>query len=157
ALPTAMAVNIATHDLFVACTGAGGSVVVIDGALKQIIKTVGSLPAGATSIALDPITNVAMVVSPTANTYTAINAASNYLVTIQPGDITADPIAAAYDPSPDTGLFFVADTGDGNIFFCLGDGLFHLGNDFQTHMSGAAALAINPTTNQMGLAYPTAD
>lgn len=157
ALPTAMAVNIATHGLFVACTGTSGSVVVIDGTLKQIIKTVGSLPTGATSITIDPITNVALVVSPTANTSTAINAASNYSVVIQPGDTGADPIVAAYQPSAETGLFYAADTGDGNIFFCLGDGLFGFGNAYQTHLAGAHALAINPTTNQMGLVYPPGD
>jgi YVTN family beta-propeller protein len=79
--PTAMALNIATHDLFVACGGASGSVVVIDGSLKQIIQTVNNLPAGATTISIDPVTNVAIMESPTANMHTAIDAAHGYAVT----------------------------------------------------------------------------
>ena len=38
--PAAMALNIATHSLFVACTGGSGSVVVIDGNHNQILTTV---------------------------------------------------------------------------------------------------------------------
>ena len=151
--PTAMALNVATHYLFVACTGASGSVVVIDGAHKQIVTTVGSIPTGTTSISVDPITNVAVLASPTANIYTVVDAANGYSVLQEPGDTGADPIATAYDAGG-PGLFFVADTGDGNIFFADGTGIVTLGNAYQTQHSGAGGLAMNPTTNQMGVVYP---
>jgi YVTN family beta-propeller protein len=151
--PTAMALNVATHYLFVACTGASGSIVVIDGAHKQIVTTVGSIPPGTTSISIDPITNVAALASPTANIYTVVDAANGYSVLQEPGDAGADPIATAYDAGG-PGFFFVADTGDGNIFFADGTGIVTLGNAYQTHLSGAGGLAINPTTNQMGVVYP---
>lgn len=153
--PTSMAVNLVTHSLFVACTGATGSVVVIDGTARQIIKTIGSLPIGATSISVDPVSNVAIIVSPTANTLIVINVPDNYSVTSVPGDTGADPIATAYDPGLG-GMFYIADTGDGNVFFADGSGLVTLGNAYQTELDGASALAINTTTNQMGVAYHAA-
>jgi DNA-binding beta-propeller fold protein YncE len=85
-----------------------------------------------------------------------INAANGYSVVEEPGDTGADPFATAYDPGG-PGNFFLADAGDGNIFFSDGSGLITLGNDYQTHTSGAGALAVNPTTNQMGLVYPAGD
>jgi YVTN family beta-propeller protein len=154
--PTTMALNLATHTVFVACSGASGSVVVIDGAHNRVLTTVGSLPTGATSISVDPVTNVATLVSPTANIYTVIDAANGYAVTEEPGDTGADPFATAYDPGG-AGLFLEADTGDGNIFFADGSGIVTLGNAYQTHLSGAGALAVNPTTNQMGLVYPASE
>jgi DNA-binding beta-propeller fold protein YncE len=156
AQPTAMALNLATHSVFVSCTGASGSVVVIDGTHNHILTTVGSLPTGMTSISVDPVTNVATSVSPTANVYTVIDAANGYSVVEEPGDTGADPLATAYDPGGD-GLFLSADTGDGNIFFADGSGIITLGNAYQTHLGGANALAVNPTTNQMGLVYPAGD
>jgi len=43
--PKAMALNPATHAVFVASTGASGSVVVIDGVHDQIATTIGALPS----------------------------------------------------------------------------------------------------------------
>jgi YVTN family beta-propeller protein len=153
--PMAMALNIATHDLFVACAGASGSVVVIDGSLKQIIHTVNSLPAGATTISVDPVTNVATIESPTANMHTAIDAAHGYAVTEQAADSGAKPIASAFDPGEE--LFFQADSGDGNIFFADGTGIINFGDAYGTMEAGAGVLAIGPATNQMALAYPAGD
>ncbi len=59
--PTAMALNPATHAVFVANTGTSGSVVVIDGVHDQIATTIGSLPVGAASISVAPQTDVALV------------------------------------------------------------------------------------------------
>ncbi|HEY2713054.1 MAG TPA: hypothetical protein VGI60_11110 [Chthoniobacterales bacterium] len=154
--PAVMAVNIATHAVFVACTGATGSVVVIDGSAKQVVKTITNLPAAPTSIAIDPATNVANIASPVANVHTVINAANNYSVTQQSGDSGAKPNAIAFDPGG-TGLFFIADTGDGDVFFADGSGIVTLGNAYITQESGSNALAVNPSTNQMALAYPSGD
>jgi YVTN family beta-propeller protein len=155
ARPAAMALNIATHDLFVACAGTSGSVVVIDGSTKQIIHTVNSLPAGATTISVDPVTNVATLESPTANMHTAIDAAHGYAVTEQPAAAGANPVGSAFDPGEE--LFFQLDSGDGNIFFADGTGIINFGNAYTTMEAGAGAIAIGPSTNQMALAYPAGD
>jgi YVTN family beta-propeller protein len=153
--PTALAINLATHALFVACTGNSGSVVVIDGTQNQIIKTVSGLPTGNTSISVDPVSNVATLASPTSNIYTVINAANGYAVTEEPADTGADPFATAYDPGG-PGAFFEADSGDGNIFFADGTGIINFGNAYQTHVAGAGGFALNPATNQMGWSIPRA-
>ncbi len=150
AQPTAITLNIATHSVFVACTGSSGSVVVIDGTNNVILATVGSIPSGVTSISVDPETNIVVLASPTAPSASAIaviDAGNGYTVEAIPGDIGAKPTATAYDAG---GLFFIADNGDGNIYFAGGDGQFTLGNDYQTHFSLFTSLAVNPTTNQMG-------
>ncbi|SPE44879.1 hypothetical protein SBA7_560002 [Candidatus Sulfotelmatobacter sp. SbA7] len=65
--PAAMALNLATHAVFVACyLDSSGSEVVIDGTHNQIATTVGNLPGGMTSISVDPITNVSVSTSPSA-------------------------------------------------------------------------------------------
>jgi YVTN family beta-propeller protein len=79
--PAAMALNPATHAVFVANTGASGSVVVIDGVHDQIATTIGSLPVGATSISVAPQTNVALVTFQASNALSLIDAANNYAVT----------------------------------------------------------------------------
>jgi YVTN family beta-propeller protein len=79
--PTAMALNPATHAVFVANTGASGSVVVIDGVHDQIATTIGSLPVGATSISVAPQTNVVLVTFQASNALSVIDAADNYAVT----------------------------------------------------------------------------
>jgi len=149
--PTAMALNVATHAVFVACTGSSGSAVVIDGTKNQMLTTINSLPAGTTSLSIDPASNVAMLTSPSTNLTAVIDAANGYTVTIGTGEAGANAMATAYDAD---GLFFLADNGDGNIFYCTGDGLFNLGDAYQTHASGATAIAVNPTTNQIGTVYP---
>jgi len=154
--PTALAINLATHAIFVACTGSSGSVVVIDGTQNQIVKTVSGLPTGNTTISVDPVSNVATLASPAANIYTVINAANGYAVTEEPADTGAAPFATAYDPGG-PGTFFEADSGDGNIFFADGSGVINFGNAYQTHESGAGGFALGPTTNQMGLVYPAGD
>lgn len=158
ALPKAMALNIATHDLFVACTGASGSVVVIDGTQNAIITTVKtSIPAGITSISVDPSTNIVVAVSPTASTSSAvavIDAGNGYSVQSVPSDSGAKPTATAFDPG---GLFFIADNGDGNIFFSDGSGLVTLGDAYDTQEAGASNLALSTSTNQMGVLYPAGD
>jgi YVTN family beta-propeller protein len=79
--PTAMALNPATHAVFVANTGASGSVVVIDGVHDQIATTIGSLPVGATSISVAPQTNVVLVTFEASNALSVIDVANNYAVT----------------------------------------------------------------------------
>jgi len=79
--PVAMALNPATHAVFVANTGASGSVVVIDGVHDQIAQTISSLPVGATSISVAPQTNVALVAFNAGNAISVIDAANNYAVT----------------------------------------------------------------------------
>ncbi len=79
--PAAMALNPATHAVFVANTGASGSVVVIDGVHDQIATTISSLPVGATSISVAPQTNVALVAFNAGNALSVIDAANNYAVT----------------------------------------------------------------------------
>ena len=150
--PTAMALNVATNSLFVACSGASGSVVVIDGIHRQILTTV-PVATGTTSISVDPVTNVAVLVSPTANLHTIINAANGYSVQTETGDSGAKPFATVYD----TGIFLSADNGDGNIFFSDGSGIITLGNAYTTDLSGANGLAVNPTTNQMVVLYAGTD
>jgi len=76
-----MALNPATHAVFVASTGASGSVVVIDGVHDQIATTIGALPVGATSISVAPQTNVALVTFEASNALSVIDAANNYAVT----------------------------------------------------------------------------
>jgi YVTN family beta-propeller protein len=147
--PTAVTLNIATHSVFVACTA--GSVLVIDGNKNVILTTVNGIPAGVTSISVDPETNIVVVASPTApyiGAIAVIDAGNGYTVEDIPGDSGAKPTATAYDAG---GLFFVADNGDGNIYFAGGDGQFTLGNDYQTDLSEYTSLAVNPTTNQMGV------
>ena len=151
--PVALALNVASHDLFVACTGRTGTMVVIDGVHAQVITTVKSLPADISSISVDPMTNVAVLVSPSANKYVAIDAANGYAVTTASGDGAADPDATAYDPA-DGGLFFFGDSGDGNVFFSLGDGGIHLGNAYAIPVIGTGALALNPNVNLMGVVLP---
>ena len=79
--PTAMALNPATHAVFVANTGASGSVVVIDGVHDQIATSIGSLPVGATSISVAPQTNVVLVTFEASNALSVIDVANNYAVT----------------------------------------------------------------------------
>ncbi len=153
-----MALNVATHALFVACTGSSGSVVVIDGTQNKILTTVtSSLPAGISSISVDPATNIAMVASPLAsasNAIAIINAGNGYSVQDEAGTNGANPVATAYDPG---GLFLVADQGDGDVYFATGNGIITLGNDFQTHMLGFTTMAASPTTNQVGVIDPAGE
>jgi YVTN family beta-propeller protein len=150
--PTAMALNVATGSLFVACSGASGSVVVIDGTHRQILTTV-PVATGTTSISVDPVTNVAVLVSPTANLHTIIDAANGYSVQTETSDSGAKPFATVYD----TGSFLSADNGDGNIFFSDGSGIVTLGDAYTTDLQGATGLATNPTTNQMVVLYAGTD
>jgi len=152
--PTAMALNIATHSLFVACSGTSGSVVVIDGNHNQLLARI-PVAVGTTSISVDPVTNVAVLVSPTANLFTIIDAANGYSVQTENGEIGAKPFATAFNEGD--GLFFEADSGDGNIFFADGTGLNHLGNAYFVPFQGAFALTTNPTTNQMIVLYANTD
>jgi YVTN family beta-propeller protein len=148
--PTVMALDIASHGVWVACTGASGSVVVIDGTHNQIATTVNGIPAGTTSISVDPVTDVAVLAIPSANDTVSINGANGYSIQITGGAIGADPIATAFDP---IGLFLVADSGDGVIYFAEGDGNFGLGNFYEVEASEAEAIAVNPTTNQFAVDY----
>jgi YVTN family beta-propeller protein len=159
--PSAMALNIATHNVFVACTGGSGSVVVIDGTKNQILTTVtGALiPTGITSISVDPATNVAIVASPTANAaigIAVIDAANGFSVLDVPGTAGQDPISTAYDAG---GIFLVDDLGDGHIAFSGGDGMITFGNGYNEPggTSGNTAMAVNPTTNQFGIVDPKGD
>ena len=115
--PTAMALNPATHAVFVANTGASGSVVVIDGVHDQIATTIGSLPVGATSISVAPQTNVALVTFEASNALSIINAADKYAVNTEmnvggpgilfgcPADLP-NPYLTAYDSARQ--MFFMS-------------------------------------------------
>ncbi|MGA9474864.1 MAG: hypothetical protein WBV36_20515 [Terriglobales bacterium] len=154
--PTAMALNIATHALFVACTGSTGSVVVIDGNKNQIVTTVGgaSIPGGVTSISIDPQTNVAVLASPTADPsigIAAIDAGNGYSVTDEPVSLGDAPFSTSYDPG---GLFLLAMNNDTFLPFSIGNGLFTLGDGYATNQLGLTALASNPGTNQLGVVDP---
>lgn len=148
--PTVMALDIASHAVWVACTGASGSVVVIDGTRNQVATTVNGIPAGTTSISVDPVTDVAVLAIPSANDTVSINGANGYSVQIVGGAIGAQPIATAFDP---IGLFLVADYGDGVIYFAEGDGNFGLGNFYEVEAGESEAIAVNPTTNQFAVDY----
>jgi YVTN family beta-propeller protein len=155
--PSAMAVNLATHAVFVACySGSSGSEVVIDGTHNMIATTVGNLPTGMTSISVDPITNVAISTSPSANTITVVYADNGYSVYEEVGESGQDAIASVYDAG-NPGLFVIDDTGDGDIWFALGNGLFTLGDFYSVDLTQARALAVNPATNQIGITYPVGD
>ncbi len=155
--PSAMALNLATHAVFVACyLGSSGSEVVIDGTKNQIATTVGNLVGGMTSISVDPITNVSVSTSPSTNTVTVVYADNGYSVLEEVGDGDQDAIASAYDAGG-VGAFFIDDTGDGNIWFALGQGLFTLGNFYSVDLTQARALTVNPATNQIGVTYPVGD
>jgi len=152
--PVAMAVNIATHGVFVACSGTSGSVVVIDGTRNQIATTI-PVAAGTTSISVDPVTNVAVLTSPTANLHTIINAANGYSVQTQNADVGAKPFATAFDNG--SGYFFEPDNGDGDVYFADGTGLIQFGDAYTTQEQGATGIAVNPTTNQMLVLYGNGD
>lgn len=154
--PVAMTINVATHAVFVACTGSSGSVVVIDGVHNTVITTV-SVAQGSTSISVDPATNIVVVESPSTNIHTVINAGSGYTVQTQNlsgnGNI-AGPLGSAYAD----GLFFVSWSTSTQIAFAdASSGLFTLGNSYVTNLLGGAGLTVNPSSNQMVVLYPTAD
>jgi YVTN family beta-propeller protein len=156
--PTAMAVNLATHALFVTCTGvSSGSVFVIDGTTNKILTTVGgaSIPTGMTSISVDPQTNIIVAVSPTdqAIPVAVIDAGNGYSVTDVSGDPGADPISTAYGAA---GIFLLALNGESYVPFALGNGQFDLGNGWNPGGgTGWTSLAVNPSTNQFGIVSPT--
>lgn len=132
--PTAMALNPATHAVFVANTGASGSVVVIDGVHDQIATTIGSLPLGATSISVAPQTNVALVAFNAGNALSIIDAANSYAVSTYanvggaqilfgcPVDV-GNPYLTAYDSTHQA--FFYS----GGPFLFFGDDLGEFGLD----------------------------
>lgn len=147
--PRAMTVNIATHALFVACSGSSsGSVVVIDGVHHSLITTV-AVAKGSTSISVDPVTNIVIVESPSTNTHTAINAATGYSVQSQ---TLSGPLGSAYGED----LFFVSESGSTGVGFTGGNtGTFTIGNFYDTTLLGSAGLTVNPSSNQMVLLYPS--
>jgi YVTN family beta-propeller protein len=149
--PTAMTVNIATHAVFVACSGSSaGSVVVIDGVHHSVITTV-AVAKGSTSISVDPVTDIVIVESPSTNTHTAINAGSGYSVQSQ---TLSGPLGSAYGE----GLFLVSESGSTGVGFTGGDtGVFTLGNFFDTTLLGGAGLTVNLSSNQMVVLYPSTD
>lgn len=148
--PVAMTINVATHTVFVACSGASGSVVVINGSTRQVVTTV-AVAAGTTSISVDPVTNIVVVDSPSKNTHTAINAASGYSVQTQ---TLSGPFGSAYGD----GLFFVSESAGTVVGFADGGtGLFTLGNAYTTNLLGGAGLTINPSSNQMVVLYGGTD
>jgi len=157
--PTAIAVNIATHAVFVACTGSAGSVVVIDGTTNKLVTTVSgaSIPTGITSVSVDPQTNVAVLASPTADAsiaLAAIDAGNSYTVTDEPVNAGDAPFSTTYDAG---GLFLLALNNDTYLPFGVGNGIFTLGNGYLTNLLGLTDLAANPTTNQVGVVDPAGD
>lgn len=149
--PKAMTVNIATHAVFVACSGASsGSVVVIDGVHHTVITSV-NVAKGSTSISVDPVTNIVIVESPSTNTHTAINAASGYSVQTQ---TISEPWGSAYG----AGLFLVSEYGSTGVGFTGGNtGTFTIGNFYDTTLLGSAGLTVNPASNQFVVLYPAGD
>ena len=157
--PSAMALNIALHQVWVACAGASGSVVVIDGTANTVVTTVSgaSIPNGINSISVDPVTNVAVVASPTAAGVlgvAAIAGASGYSVTDEGNNDDDAPYATAYDPG---GLFFVSNNNAADVAYGSGDGLFFSGDSYFTNSLFMTSLAVNPTTNQMATLVPSSN
>lgn len=149
--PTAMTINIATHAVFVACSGASGSVVVIDGVHRTVITTI-SVAQGSTSISVDPATNIVIVESPSTNTHTAINAGSGYSAQTETLD---GPLGSAYGGDSE---FFVTESTSTIIAFAdASTGLFTLGNAYVTNLLGGGGLTANPSSNQMVVLYPATD
>lgn len=149
--PAAMTVNIATHAVFVACSGSSaGSVVVIDGVHHSVVTSV-PVNKGSTSISVDPVTNIVIVESPSTNTHTAINAASGYSVQTQ---TISQPWGSVYG----AGLFLVSEYGSTGVGFTGGNtGTFTIGNFYDTTLLGSAGLTVNPSSNQMVVLYPAGD
>jgi YVTN family beta-propeller protein len=155
--PSAMALNIATHQAWVACAGASGSVVVIDGTTDTVVTTVSGalIPNGINSISVDPVTNVAVVASPTASGVlgvAAIDGASGYSVTDEGNTDNDAPYATAYDPG---GLFFVSNNNAAGVAYGSGDGLFLVGDSYFTNSLFMTSLAVNPTSNQIATLVPS--
>jgi YVTN family beta-propeller protein len=150
--PVAIAVNIVTHSVFVACDGPGhGSIVVIDGTHNQLITTIEGLPADLASISVDPITNVVVSTSPGQNETLTIYPNENYSVVTGQADPGAEPGASTFvEPQ----VFLAAMIDEGTVFFAEGDGGFHLGNFFSTELLGAAAMTGNPSTDEIAVSYP---
>lgn len=150
--PVAMAVNIVSHSVFVACnSSSSGSIVVIDGTKNQLITTIEGLPADLASISVDPITNVVVSTSPGQNETLAIYPTENYSVVTGQADPGAEPGASTFvEPQ----VFLVAMMDEGAVFFAEGDGGFHLGNFFSTELLGAAAMTGNPSTDEIAVGYP---
>lgn len=132
--PTAIALNVATHVVFVACTGSAGSVIAIDGVGKQLL-TKYTVPSGTTSISVNPVTNVVLLASQNTNTLTFIDVASG-TITTNSGTTAANARATAYA----SGFFYAADTGDGDIFFTNTIG-WGLGDAYTTDLQGASGIA----------------
>ena len=148
--PTGMVLNVATHAVFVSCTGSSGSVVAIDGTSKRQLTTY-AVPAGTTSISVNPVTNVVLVASQNTNTLSFIDIASG-AVTTNSGTTAANARSTAYA----SGFFYAADTGDGDIFFTNTIG-WGLGNAYTTFVTGATGIALNPSTNQLVVLYGKSD
>ncbi len=151
--PAAMAVNIATHAVFVGCSSStAGSVVVIDGTTNSLVITLtgASIPYGITSISVDPQTNVAVTASPTDQTVpvAVIDADNGYSILDETGDPGADPISTAYAAR---GLFLLGLNGENYVPYAAGDGVFTLGSGWVVPGSGYTALAVNTSTNQFGI------
>ncbi len=153
--PVAIAVNIVTHSVFVACDGSSaGSIVVIDGTRHQLITTIEGLPSDLASISVDPITNVVVSTSPGQDETLAIYPNENYSVQFGQADPGAEPGPSIFlEPN----LFLAAMIEEGTVFFALGDGGFHLGNFFSTELQGAAAMTGNPSTSQIAVGFPKAN
>ena len=150
--PVAMTINVTTHNVFVACSGTTGSVVVISGTQKTRLTTM-TVAKGTTSISVDPVTNIVVVDSPSTNTHTVIKANSGYSKQTQ---TLSGPLGSAFSSSND--LFFVTESSSTVIGFADGStGTFTLGNAFDTHLLGGAGLAINPSSNQMAVLYNNTD
>lgn len=150
-VPSAMAVNVVTHSVFVACVGTSGAVVAIDGVHNQILTTVGSLPGDLASMSVDSASNVVMTSAPSEDEVITIYPTKNYSKVVTTGDPDSQPTATAFIERE---LFVEAPANEGLVFFALGDGLFHLGNAFTTDTLGAFSISANPGTNQISVTYP---
>ena len=152
--PAAMAVNLVTHAVFVACVGTPGSIATIDGGSNQIVHTVTSLPPDLASISVDSATNVLVTTAPAEDEVIAIYPGNNYSMSVGMADPGAEPTASAFI-EPD--VFVVANADEGYLPFALGNGIFNLGNGFITDALGAFSLSANPSTNQISVTYPGAN
>lgn len=167
--PVAIALNIATHTVFVACNGVTGSVVVINGQTNQMQTNIAALPAGLQSIAVDYTTNVAVVVSPSANAHIVIDAGHAYAVTTYNPLLGCGPGVIKCVPNPVSpalvmdipGFYFAEANVLGVSIVANQSGGYPFGGYWGVHqgVNGgtttglpvlASALAFNPGTFQMG-------
>jgi YVTN family beta-propeller protein len=149
--PAAMAVNLVTHAVFVACVGTTGTVAAIDGVSNEIVHTVSSLPPDLASISVDSASNVVLTTAPQEDLVISIYPGNNYSTDEGTGDPGSEPNATLFiEPE----VFIEAPADEGYVPFALANGIFHLGEGFITNALGAFSLSADPSTNLISVTYP---